>query len=155
MANSNSITIVGNITSEPELRFTPSGAANTKFGVAVNRKWKDRSDQWQEQVSFFNVVLWQEQAENASTSLLKGARVIVTGRLEQRSYEDKDGVKKSVVEIIADEVGPSLRWASASVTKNERKEGSGSYGGGNQSSAPKEQAQVTVPNYDEFGDEPF
>ena len=146
MANSNSITIVGNITSEPELRFTPSGAANTKFG---------RSDQWQEQVSFFNVVLWQEQAENASTSLLKGARVIVTGRLEQRSYEDKDGVKKSVVEIIADEVGPSLRWASASVTKNERKEGSGSYGGGNQSSAPKEQAQVTVPNYDEFGDEPF
>ena len=70
MANSNSITIVGNITSDPELRFTPSGAANTKFGVAVNRKWKDRSDQWQEQVSFFNVVLWQEQAENASRDII-------------------------------------------------------------------------------------
>ena len=154
MANSNSITIVGNITSEPELRFTPSGAANTKFGVAVNRKWKDRSDQWQEQVSFFNVVLWQEQAENASTSLTKGARVIVTGRLEQRSYEDKEGVKKSVVEIIADEVGPSLRWASASVAKNERKEGA-YQGGGQQDSSPQAQAQVTVPNYDEFGDEPF
>ena len=140
MANSNSITIVGNITSDPELRFTPSGAANTKFGVAVNRKWKDRSDQWQEQVSFFNVVLWQEQA--------------VTGRLEQRSYEDKEGVKKSVVEIIADEVGPSLRWASASVAKNERKEGA-YQGGGQQDSSPQAQAQVTVPNYDEFGDEPF
>ena len=142
MANSNSITIVGNITSDPELRFTPSGAANTKFGVAVNRKWKDRSDQW------------QEQAENASTSLTKGARVIVTGRLEQRSYEDKEGVKKSVVEIIADEVGPSLRWASASVAKNERKEGA-YQGGGQQDSSPQAQAQVTVPNYDEFGDEPF
>ncbi len=155
MANSNSITIVGNVTSEPELRFTPTGAANTKFGVAVNRKWKDRSDQWQEQVSFFNVVLWQEQAENASTSLAKGTRVIVTGRLEQRSYEDKDGVKKSVVEIIADEVGPSLRWASAQVAKNERKEGANSFGGGQQDSAPKNEAQVTVPNYDEYGDEPF
>ena len=121
MANSNSITIVGNITSDPELRFTPSGAANTKFGVAVNRKWKDRSDQWQEQVSFFNVVLWQEQAENASTSLTKGARVIVTGRLEQRSYEDKEGVKKSVVEIIADEVGPSLRWLQQALLRMKEK----------------------------------
>lgn len=152
MASANSITIIGNVTSEPELRFTPTGAANTKFGVAVNRKWKDRSDQWQEQVSFFNVVLWQEQAENASTSLTKGSRVIVTGRLEQRSYEDKDGVKKSVVEIIADEVGPSLRWASATVSKNERKEGA--YSGGGQDSAPAS-APVTVPNYDEYGDEPF
>jgi single-strand DNA-binding protein len=155
MASANSITIIGNVTSDPELRFTPTGAANAKFGVAVNRKWKDRSDQWQEQVSFFNVVLWQEQAENASTSLTKGSRVIVTGRLEQRSYEDKDGVKKSVVEIIADEVGPSLRWASATVSKNERKEGAGAYSasGGGQDSPVS--APVTVPNYDEYGDEPF
>lgn len=157
MASSNTITIVGNVTREPELRFTPSGQANTRFGVAVNRRWQDRGGEWQEAVSFFDVVVWREMAENVSQSFQKGTRVIVTGRLEQRTYETNDKQKRSVVEIIADEVGPSLRWATVDVHRNERKEGSGSFGGGNASAAPAaaEQASVPVPNYDEYADEPF
>ncbi len=156
MAAANSITIIGNVTREPELRFTPSGQANTRFGVAVNRRWQDRAGEWQEAVSFFDVVAWREMAENIGQSLQKGSRVIVTGRLEQRSYETKEGQKRSVVEIIADEVGPSLRWATVDVHRNERKEGQGSYSGGsNSQEASGEAAKTTVPNYDEYGDEPF
>ncbi len=160
MTSSNSITIVGNVTREPELRFTPSGQANTRFGVAVNRRWQDRGGEWQEAVSFFDVVAWREMAENIGQSLQKGSRVIVTGRLEQRSYETKEGQKRSVVEVIADEVGPSLRWATVDIHRNERKDGqSGGYsGGGNAESAPApaaEAAMATVPNYEEYGDEPF
>jgi|APTNR8051073442_1049403.scaffolds.fasta_scaffold14429_1 single-strand DNA-binding protein len=156
MAAANSITIIGNVTREPELRFTPSGQANTRFGVAVNRKWQDRGGEWQEAVSFFDVVAWREMAENIGQSVQKGSRVIVTGRLEQRSYETKEGQKRSVVEIIADEVGPSLRWATVDIHRNERKEGQGSYSGGSSAeSAPKEEELATVPNYDEYGDEPF
>jgi single-strand DNA-binding protein len=156
MASSNTITIVGNVTREPELRFTPSGQANTRFGIAVNRRWQDRGGEWQEAVSFFDVVAWREMAENISQSLQKGSRVIVTGRLEQRSYETQEGQKRSVVEVIADEVGPSLRWATVDVHKNERKDSSNFSSG---SSAPAanaaEPALETVPNYDEYGDEPF
>src|SRR5437899_3742534 len=102
----NTITVVGNVTRDPELRFTPSGQANTRIGVAVNRRWQDKtSGEWQEATSFFDVVCWRELAENVSESLSRGARVLVTGRLEQRTYE-KEGEKRSVVEIIADEVGP-------------------------------------------------
>jgi len=162
MAAANSITIIGNVTREPELRFTPSGQANTRFGVAVNRKWQDRGGEWQEAVSFFDVVAWREMAENIGQSVQKGSRVIVTGRLEQRSYETKEGQKRSVVEIIADEVGPSLRWATVDIHRNERKEGQGSYSGGsnsggsnNDESAAADPAKATVPNYDEYGDEPF
>lgn len=156
MAAGNSITIIGNVTREPELRFTPSGQANTRFGVAVNRRWQDRGGEWQEAVSFFDVVAWREMAENIGQSLQKGTRVIVTGRLEQRSYETKEGQKRSVVEIIADEVGPSLRWATVDIQRNERKEGQGSYSGGQSSMEPEnESAMATVPNYDEYGDEPF
>ena len=79
MAAANSITIIGNVTREPELRFTPSGQANTRFGVAVNRRWQDRAGEWQEAVSFFDVVAWREMAENIGQSLQKGSRVIVTG----------------------------------------------------------------------------
>lgn len=154
MTSSNSITIVGNVTREPELRFTPSGQANTRFGVAVNRRWQDKGGEWQEAVSFFDVVAWREMAENIGQSLQKGSRVIVTGRLEQRSYETKEGQKRSVVEVIADEVGPSLRWATVDIQRNERKDGQGSYGGGNSAPAD-ESAMATVPNYDEYGDEPF
>jgi single-strand DNA-binding protein len=129
MSNGNSITICGNITRDPELRFTPSGQANATFGMAVNRRWQNRqSGEWEEAVSFFNVVAWRELAENVTESLGKGSRVIVTGRLEQRSYETQDGEKRSVVEVVADEIGPSLRWATVSVTKNDRR--SGDMGGG-------------------------
>lgn len=151
MAASNSITVVGNVTRDPELRFTPSGQANVRFGLAVNRRWQDRnSGEWQEQTSYFDVVCWREMAENVSESLPKGARVLVTGRLEQRSYETKEGEKRSVVEIIADEVGPSLRYATAQVAKNERR--GGDFGGA--SAAPSTPAGDS-PTYDDFGEEPF
>jgi single-strand DNA-binding protein len=118
----NSITVIGNITRDPELRFTPTGQATASFGVAVNRRWQNRQTQeWDESTSFFDVVCWQSLADNVADSLSKGARVIVAGRLEQRSWETQEGEKRSKVEIVADEVGPSLRWATAKVDKNERK----------------------------------
>ena len=123
MSNGNTVTLVGNITRDPELRFTPSGQANATFGLAVNRRWQNRqTNEWEEKVSFFNVICWREMAENASQSLAKGSRVIVTGRLEQRSWETDGGDKRSVVEVVADEIGPSLRWATAQVERNERRE---------------------------------
>jgi single-strand DNA-binding protein len=154
----NSITIVGNITRDPELRFTPSGQANARLGVAVNRRWQDRnSGEWQEATSFFDVICWRELAENVSESLKRGARVIVTGRLEQRTWE-QEGNKRSVVEIIADEVAPSLRWATAKVEKTERRSGGDQGGGGGGSGfgrpAPAA-AEQQPPPYDDFGDEPF
>lgn len=160
MANGNSITLVGNVTRDPELRFTPSGQANTRFGLAVNRRWQDRaSGEWQEATSFFDVVCWREMAENASESLSKGSRVIVSGRLEQRSWE-QEGQKRSAVEVIADEIGPSLRWATAEVRKNDRKSGgdfggpgSGGGGGGGES-RPAAAAPESAPPGD-FGEEPF
>ncbi|MCU1484059.1 MAG: single stranded DNA-binding protein [Actinomycetia bacterium] len=122
----NSITIVGNLTRDPELRYTPGGQATCQFGVAVNRVWTDRqTNEKKEATSFFNVVAWREMAENAGESLTKGSRVVVTGRLEQRSWETTDGEKRSVVEIVADEIGPSLRWATAQVVRNERRTGDG------------------------------
>ena len=122
MANGNNIMLVGNITRDPELRFTPTGQATATFGLAVNRRWQNRQTQeWEEATSFFDVVCWREMAENAAESLARGSRVIVTGRLEQRSWETQDGDKRSKVEVVADEIGPSLRWATAQVTKNERK----------------------------------
>jgi len=127
----NTVTIVGNVTRDPELRFTNTGRGMATFGVAVNRRWQNRqSGEWEEQVSFFNVVAWGDMGENIAGSIHKGDRVIVNGRLEQRSYEPTPGEKRSVVEVIADEVGPSLRWASATVTKAERTQGEGGGGGG-------------------------
>ena len=153
----NSVTLVGNLTRDPELRYTPAGAATCQFGLAVNRRWQNRQTQeWEEATSFFNVVAWREMAENAGESLTKGSRVIVTGRLEQRSWETPDGEKRSVVEVVADEIGPSLRWATAQVVKNERRGGdaggfSGGGGGGGGSSSTR-----PVPNEPPYGDEePF
>jgi len=123
------VTIVGNVTRDPEIRYTGGGAAKASFSVAVSRRWQNRqTSEWEEATSFFNVVAWREMAENAGESLTKGSRVIVTGRLEQRSWETPDGEKRSVVEVVADEIGPSLRWATAQVVKNERRSGDG--GGG-------------------------
>ena len=129
----NNITIVGNVTRDPELRFTASGQATATFGIAVNRRWQNRqTNEWEEAVSFFNVVVWRELAENCAESLHKGTRVLVSGRLEQRSWETPDGEKKTVVDIVADEVGPSLRWASAQIVRNERRGGEGGPQGGGQ-----------------------
>jgi single-strand DNA-binding protein len=120
----NTVTLIGNVTRDPELRFTPSGQALASFGLAVNRRWMNRqTQQWEEQTSFFDIVCWAQLGQNVSESVQKGARVIVTGRLEQRSWETEQGDKRSKVEVIADEVGPSLRWATADITKNERSSG--------------------------------
>jgi single-strand DNA-binding protein len=151
----NSVTIVGNVTRDPELRFTPSGQANARLGVAVNRRWQDRSSgEWQEATSFFDVICWRDLAENVSDSIKKGTRVIVTGRLEQRSWE-QEGNKRSAVEIIADEVAPSLRWATANVVKSERRSGGDQGGGGGGSGFGRSAPPAEPPPYDDFGDEPF
>ena len=122
MAQDNTVSIVGNLTREPELRFTPSGQATATFGIAVNRSWTDRqSQERRESTSFFDVVCWREMAENVSETLTRGARVMVAGRLEQRSWETQEGDKRSKVEVVADEIGPSLRWATVQVTNNERR----------------------------------
>jgi single-strand DNA-binding protein len=123
----NSITVVGNITRDPELRFTTGGRAVANFGIAVNRRYQVNNE-WQEQTSFFDVVAWAQLGENAAASLAKGARVIVNGRLEQRTWETQDGEKRSKIEIIADEIGPSLRWATAQVERTDRS--GGGVGGG-------------------------
>ncbi len=131
--NSNTVTVTGNLTRDPELRFTPSGQATASFGVAVNRSWQNRQTQeWTEVTSYFDVVCWAQLAENAAQSLTRGTRVIVTGRLDQRSWENNEGEKRSKIEIVAEEVAPSLRWATASITKNERRspEGGAPSGGG-------------------------
>jgi single-strand DNA-binding protein len=118
----NTVTIVGNLTRDPEIRYTREGQANCSLGVAVNRRWMNRTTQeWEEATSFFDVTCWRELAENVALTLSKGMRVVVTGRLEQRSWETDDGEKRSKVEIQADDVAPSLRFATADVTKTERR----------------------------------
>jgi single-strand DNA-binding protein len=168
MADS-TVTIVGNVTRDPEIRYTAGGAAKATFGVAVGRRWQNRqTNEWEEQTSFFNVVCWREMAENVSESIGKGSRVVVTGRLEQRSWETDNGDKRSVVEIVADEVGPSLRWATAAVTRNERRGGDfaggsggggggagGSAGGSGGSGGSGGGAPRPAENYEDFGEEPF
>src|ERR671914_2683598 len=131
MASENTVTLVGNITDDPELRFTPSGLPVANFTVAVNRRvpkdggWEDKLE------GFFRCSCWRDMAENVAESLTKGSRVMVVGRLQQRSWEDQDGNKRSVVEVLVDEVGPSLRWATASVQKSTRSGGGqgGDWGG--------------------------
>ncbi|HEY1118207.1 MAG TPA: single-stranded DNA-binding protein [Acidimicrobiales bacterium] len=130
MANGNTITIIGNVTRDPELRYLTSGTALAQLGVAVNRRYM-QNNEWQEETSFFDVVCWRDLADNVSESISKGDRIIVTGRLEQRSWETQDGDKRSKVEIVADEVGPSLRWATARIEKIRRDgPGGGNAGGG-------------------------
>jgi single-strand DNA-binding protein len=125
---SNNVTLIGNLVDDPELRFTPSGVAMAKIRLAVNRRWRGNDGEWQEDTSFFTGTVWREQAESAAESLQKGARVIVTGRLEQRSWETPEGDKRSVVEVQIDEIGPSLRWATATVNRTQRS--GGDWGGG-------------------------
>jgi single-strand DNA-binding protein len=145
------VTIVGNLTRDPELRYTPSGAVTASFGVAVNRRWQNReTQQWEEKTSFFNVTCWRDLAQNVSESLEKGARVVVTGRLEQRSWETQDGERRSVVEIVADEVGPSLRWATATVNRNERRDSMSSDSSGGGRTVSNEPAPAYDPSEEPF-----
>lgn len=118
------VTLVGNLTRDPELRYLPSGAGLVSFGIAVNRRYQ-KDGEWQEEVSFFDCTAWREQADNVAESLEKGDRVIVVGRLTQRTWETDEGEKRSKVEVTVDEMGPSLRWATAAPTKNPKSEGGG------------------------------
>ena len=132
------VTLIGNLTREPEIRYTREGLATTNLGVAVNRGWQDRSTkQWEESTSFFDVVCWRELAENAALSLVKGMRVVVTGRLEYRSWETEEGDHRSKVEVVADDIGPSLRFATAEVQRTERR--------GAETEEPTEDPMVEAP----------
>ena len=124
MGFDNTVTVVGNVTRDPELRFAQSGMAIAQFGLAWNRRRQDQEDE----VSFFDITCFRQLAENVAESLKKGARVVVYGTLQQRSWENDQGDRRSKVEILADDVAPSLRWATAAVTKNERS-GGGDYRG--------------------------
>ena len=133
MAGETVITVIGNLTGDPELRFTPSGAAVANFTVASTPRTFDRqSNEFKDgDTLFMRCSIWREAAENVAESLTKGTRVIVTGRLVQRSYETREGEKRTVVELQVDEVGPSLRYASAKVTRTQRGGGGGGgFGGG-------------------------
>ena len=121
MASDNQITIVGNLTDDPELRYTSNGAAVANFRVAYSTRIRDAAGNWTDgETSFFTVNCWRALAENAAETLTRGTRVVVTGRLKQRSWENQEGEKRTVIEIEADDLGPSLKWATASVTKANR-----------------------------------
>ena len=133
MAGDTTITVVGNLTADPELRFTPSGAAVANFTVASTPRIYDRqSGEWKDgDALFLRCNIWREAAENVAESLTRGSRVIVTGRLKQRSFETREGEKRTVFEVEVDEIGPSLRYATAKVNKASRSGGGGGgFGGG-------------------------
>ena len=119
----NNITIVGNLTRDPELRFTPSGTPVASFGLAVNKRIQNKdSGEWINSADFFNVVAWFKLAENCAQSLFKGDRVLISGRLSQENWEDKDGQKRSAYKIIANIIAPSLEFASCKIEKNPKVE---------------------------------
>src|SRR5918994_3954706 len=132
MAGDTTITVIGNLVDDPELRFTPTGAAVAKFRVASTPRFLDKqTNEWKDGESLFLTCnVWRQAAENCAESLQRGMRVIVQGRLKQRSYETQQGEKRTVYEIEVDEVGPSLRSATAKVNKTQRQGGGGGFGGG-------------------------
>ncbi len=134
MAGETPITVIGNLTADPELRFTPSGAAVANFTVASTpRTFDKQTNEWKDgETLFLNCSVWRQAAENAAESLVRGTRVIVSGRLKARSYETREGEKRTVFEIDVDEVGPSLKYATAKVAKTSRQGGGGGggFGGG-------------------------
>lgn len=132
MAGETIITIVGNLTADPELRFTPSGAPVANFTVASTPRTLDRaSGEWKDgDAMFLNCAVWRQAAENVAESLTKGMRVIVQGRLRSRSYETREGEKRTVFEVEVEEVGPALKYATAKVTRNQGGSGGGNYSGG-------------------------
>ncbi|MQA63384.1 MAG: single-stranded DNA-binding protein [Actinophytocola sp.] len=149
MAGDTIITVVGNLTADPELRFTPSGAAVANFTVASTPRMFDRaSGEWKDgEALFLRCNIWRQAAENVAESLTRGARVVVQGRLKQRSFETKEGEKRTVVELEVDEIGPSLRYATAKVNKVSRGGGSGGFGGnsGGGSAAPADDPWGSAP----------
>lgn len=143
------ITVSGNLTRDPELRFTQGGKAIASFGIAVSRRYQANGE-WQEQTTFFNVSAWDQLGENAAASLLKGHRVVVSGRLEIREYQGRDGEKRTSVDIVADDIGPSLRWATVQVERNER-----SGGAADRRNERQAQRNQPEPYYGGSDEEPF
>jgi single-strand DNA-binding protein len=133
MAGETTITVIGNLTNDPELRFTPSGSAVANFTIASTPRTFDRqSNEWKDgETLFLRASVWREAAENVAETLTKGMRVIVSGRLKSRSYETKEGEKRTVIELEVDEIGPSLRWANAKVNRTQRSSNGGQGGFGN------------------------
>ena len=160
MAGETTITVVGNLTADPELRFTPSGAAVANFTVASTpRRYNSQTSQWEDgDALFLRCSIWRDAAEHVAESLTRGSRVIVQGRLRQRSYETREGEKRGVIELDVDEIGPSLRYATAKVTKANRGSGSNnSFGGGSANqSAPSDDPWGSAPqsNFGGGTDEP-
>ncbi|MEB3034359.1 single-stranded DNA-binding protein [[Mycobacterium] nativiensis] len=153
------ITVVGNLTADPDLRFTPSGAAVANFTVASTPRVYDRqSGEWKDgDALFLRCNIWREAAENVAESLTRGSRVIVTGRLRQRSFETREGEKRTVYEVEVDEVGPSLRYATAKINKVSRGGGGGGFGGGGgatASGAPAGMSSGGAPAEDPWGSAP-
>lgn len=133
MAGETVITVVGNLTADPELRFTPSGAAVASFTVASTPRTFDRqSNEWKDgEALFLRCSIWRQAAENVAESLQRGMRVVVQGRLQQRSFETREGEKRTVIEMQVDEIGPSLRYATAKVNRTQRGSSGGGYGADN------------------------
>ena len=157
MAGDTILTVVGNLTADPELRFTPSGAAVANFTVASTPRMMDRqTNEWKDgDPLFMRCSIWREAAENVAESLTRGSRVIVTGRLKQRSYETREGEKRTVVELEVDEIGPSLKYATAKVNKASRSGGGGGgFGGGGGGSAPSGNSRSSEPKDDPWGSAP-
>ncbi len=153
MAGETTITVVGNLTDDPELRFTPSGAAVANFTVASTPRFFDKqTNEWKDgDALFLRCSVWRQAAENAAESLQRGMRVMVQGRLKQRSYETREGEKRTVYEIEVDEVGPSLKYATAKVTKASRGGGGGSFGGGGGGAAADDPWASAAPAGDSWG----
>lgn len=153
MAGETVITVVGNLTADAELRFTPSGAAVANFTVASTPRSFDRqSGEWKDQDALFmRCNIWRQPAENVAETLTRGMRVIVTGRLRQRSFETREGEKRTIVELEVDEVGPSLRYATAKVNKVSRSSGGGDWGSGGSTGGQRRSAG---PQDDPWGSAP-
>ena len=150
MATDNTVVVVGNLTDDPELRFTPQGVAVANFRLAVSRRVKDEGGQWKDgETSFFRISCWRQLAENVAESLTRGSRTMVAGRLRMRQWETQEGEKRSVVEIEADEVGPSLKWATAKVEKTSRGGAGGGGGGGGSSDEWGTDAPAAAPAEEE------
>ena len=145
MAGETVITVIGNLTADPELRFTPSGSAVANFTIASTPRTFDRqTNEWKDgEALFLRASVWREAAENVAETLTKGMRVIAQGRLRSRSYDTKEGERRTVMELEVDEIGPSLRFASAKVTRTQRSGGgNGGFGGGGFSNAPQQSAPM-------------
>jgi single-strand DNA-binding protein len=162
-SNDATLTIIGNLTKDPEVRFANSGTAMASFSVAVNKSRKDKTTgEWVKETSYFDCVAWGENAENFANSFSKGNRVIVTGQLQQRKYEGQDGTEKTKLELIVDEIGATVKYATLVITKTQRPDGENAGGSGNGGNNFRSNqftgngGRVSEQNsFDDFGGDPF